>query len=99
MSHTSQDDYIEKSQDTKNTNDDDEYKEDTSNHQDVNERVDDPETSDSLRDDSVIKINKEEEALIKWLMTLNFKLHLIQYVIDIIFFPHKVTISITYCIT
>ena len=41
------------------TNDDDEYKEDTSKYQDSNERVDNPETSDTLRDDSVIKTTKE----------------------------------------
>ena len=59
MSHTSRDDYIEKSKDTKNTNDDDEYKEDTSKLQDHNERVDNPETSDTLRDDSFINKTKE----------------------------------------
>ena len=42
----------------KNTNDDDEYKEDNSNLQDGNEPVDIPETSDTLRDDSVIKTTK-----------------------------------------
>ena len=36
--------------DTKNTNDDEEFKEDTSKHQDGNELVDNPETSDILRD-------------------------------------------------
>ena len=59
MSHTSRDDYIAKSKDTKNTNDDGKYKEDTSNYQDGNERVDNPEASDILRDDSVIKTTKE----------------------------------------
>ena len=34
--------------DTKNANDDDEYKEDTSKHKGGNERVDNPETSDTL---------------------------------------------------
>ena len=42
----------------KNTNDDDEYKEDNSKLQDGNEPVDIPETSDTLRDDSVIKTTK-----------------------------------------
>ena len=70
--------------DTKNTNYDDNYKEDTSKHQDSNECVDNPEPLDTLRDESVIKTTKEEEALIKWLMNMNFKLHVIQYVIGIV---------------
>ena len=37
-----------------------------------------------LRDESVIKTTKEEEALIKRLMTMNFKHHVIKYVIDIV---------------
>ena len=69
--------------DTKNTNDDDKYKNETSKHQDGNECVDNPETSDTLRYDSVIKTTNEEEALVKRLMTMNFKHHTIQYVIDI----------------
>ena len=68
----------------KNTNDDDEYKEDTSKHQDSNERVDNPETSDTLSDESVIKKTKEEEEFIKRFITMNLKLHLIQYVMDIV---------------
>ena len=48
-----------KAKDTKNTNDDDKYKEDTSKHQDGNGRVDNPETSDTLRDESVIKTTIE----------------------------------------
>ena len=44
--------------DTKNTKDDDEYKEDTSIHQYSNERVDNPETSDNLRYENFIKTNK-----------------------------------------
>ena len=36
MSHTSRDDSVEKAKDTKTTNDDDKYKEDTSKHQDGN---------------------------------------------------------------
>ena len=58
-SYTSRDDSIAKEKDTKNSNDDDEYKEDTSKLQDGNERVDSPETSDNFRDDSVIKKTKE----------------------------------------
>ena len=58
MSHTSQDDYIAKAKDTKNNNDDDKYKEDTLKLQDGNERVDKPETLDTLRNDSVINTLK-----------------------------------------
>ena len=58
MSHTSWDDFIAKAKNTKNTNYDEEYKEDTSKHQDGNESVDNPETSDTLRDDSIIRITK-----------------------------------------
>ena len=47
-SHTNQDDYIEKVKDTKNANDDDKYKDDTSKNQYGNERVDNPETSYTL---------------------------------------------------
>ena len=53
-----------------NTNDYDEYKEDNLQHQDGNE--------------SVINKTKEEEALIKRLMSMNFKQNVIQYVIDIV---------------
>ena len=35
--------------DTKNTNDYDKYKEDNSENQDGNERIDNPETSETLR--------------------------------------------------
>ena len=82
--HILQDDYIAKVKGTKNTNDDDKYKEDTSKHQDGNEIVDNPETSDTSRNESVINITKEEAALIKRLMTMNFKHHVIQYVIDMV---------------
>ena len=58
MSHTSRDDCIAKAKDTKNTNDDDKYKVDTSKHQDGNESVDNLETLDTLRDDSIIKTTK-----------------------------------------
>ena len=83
-SHTSQDDYIAKVKDTKNTNDDYEYKEDTSKLQEVNERVDNTETSDNFHDESVIKKTKKEEAFIKRLMTMDFKHRVIKYVIDIV---------------
>ena len=59
MSHTSRDGSIAKAKDTKNTNDADKYREDASKIQDGNERVDNPETSDTLRDDSVINTTKE----------------------------------------
>ena len=53
-SYTGRCDSIAKVKDTKNTNDD----EDSSKHQDGNERVDNPETSDTLRDESVISTTK-----------------------------------------
>ena len=70
--------------DKKNINDDDKYKEGTSKLQDGNERVDNPETSDTLCDESFIRTTKEEESLIKRLMTVNLKYHVIQYVIDMV---------------
>ena len=42
----------------KDTNEDDEYKEDTSKHQDGNEIVDHPETSDTSHNESVITTTK-----------------------------------------
>ena len=57
-SHTTRDDSIEKAKETKNTYDDDEYKENTSKHQDGNERVDNTKTSDTLRDEIFIKATK-----------------------------------------
>ena len=42
----------------KNTNDDDEYKQDTSQHQDGNDHVDNPETIDTSRNESVINTTK-----------------------------------------
>ena len=60
MSHTSRDDSIAKVTYTKNTNDDDEYKEYISRHQDGNERVDNPETLDNLRDESVSRQPKKK---------------------------------------
>ena len=58
MSHTKRDDYIANVKDMKNTNDDDEYKQDTSKHQDGYESVDNPETSDTLRNANVINTTK-----------------------------------------
>ena len=54
----------------RNTNDDDEYKEENSQHQEGNE--------------SVINRTKEEKALIERLMSMNFKQNVIQYMIDIV---------------
>ena len=86
MSHTSWDDSIPKLKDTKNTYYDDKYKDDTSKLQDSNERVDNPETSYTLHDYIVIKTIKEEESLIKRLMTMNFKHHDIPSVVYIVDF-------------
>ena len=83
MSHTSPDDFTGKTNDKTITNNDDEYKEEASKIQDGNESVDDSETSDTLLDDSTIKTTKEEELLIQRLMTMVFKYHVIQSVIDI----------------
>ena len=83
-SHTKRDDYIAKFKDTKNTNDDNKYKEDTSKHQDSNESVDNTKTSDTFNNESVINTIKKEEAWIKRLITMNIKLHVIQYEIDIV---------------
>ena len=49
-----------------------------------NESVDNSETSDNFRDDSIIKTTKKRKSLIQRLMTMNFKHHVIQYVIDIV---------------
>ena len=67
----------------KNTNDDDKYKEETLKLHEGNESVHNSETWNTLRDDSIIKTTKEEEALIQRLMTMNFKYHVILSVIDI----------------
>ena len=83
MSHTSQDNFSEKNHKTI-TNDYDEYKEETQKLQDGNKSVDNYETSDTLRDDNIIKTTKEEEALIQLLMTMNLKYHLIKYLIGIV---------------
>ena len=58
MSHTSQDDFITKTKDTKNINDDDKYKKDTSKHPDSNESVDNLESSDALCNDGIINTTK-----------------------------------------
>ena len=55
---------------TKKTNDDDEYKDESSKHQHGNE--------------SVINKTKEEQVFLKRLMSMNFKQNVIQYVIDIV---------------
>ena len=47
-----------KKQKTKNTNDDDKYKQESSKLQDGNESVDNSETLDNLRDDTIIKTTK-----------------------------------------
>ena len=83
-SYTSWDDFIEKDKYQNNINDDDEYKEETSKHQDGNESVDNAETSDTFRGDSIIKTTKEEEALIQRWITMNFKYHVILSVIYIV---------------
>ena len=85
MSHTSPDDITEKTNDKTITNNDDKYKDEDSKIQEGNESVDDSETLDTLLDDSITKTTKEEEALIQGLMTMNFRFHLIQSVIDIFF--------------
>ena len=54
MSHTSPDTFTEIKNDKNITNNDDEYKEETSKIQEGNESVDNSETSDTLRDDSII---------------------------------------------
>ena len=58
MSHTSPDNFTEETR-KKNTNDDDEHKEETSKVQDGNESVDNHETSYTLHDDIIIKATKE----------------------------------------
>ena len=57
-SHTNRDDSIAKVKYTENTNDDDKNKGENLKHQDGNEHVDNPETLDTLRDESVIKTTK-----------------------------------------
>ena len=59
MSHTSPDDFTETKNDKIITNNDDEYKEETSKIKEGNESVDSFETSDNLRDDSIIKTTKK----------------------------------------
>ena len=58
MSHTSWDYFIEKTKAEINTNYYEEYKEETSKIRYGNESADNSETSDTLRDDSVIKTTK-----------------------------------------
>ena len=59
MLHANPYDFTEKTKYEKSTNDDDKYKEETSKFQDGNESVDNSETSDNLRDDSIINTTKE----------------------------------------
>ena len=84
MSHTSKADFTANKNDKNITNDDEEYKEETSKVIEGNDGVDKSETSGSLHDDSIIKTTKKREALIKRLMTMNFKYHVIHYVINIV---------------
>ena len=49
-----------------------------------NGSVDDYETSDNFCDNSIIKTTRKGELLIQRLMTMNFKCHLIHYVINIV---------------
>ena len=58
MTHTSPDDFTGGKNDKTITNDNDEYKEETQKLQDVNESVDNSETSGTLRDDSIINTTK-----------------------------------------
>ena len=48
-----------------------------------NKSVYNSETSEKLRDDSIIKTTKKIEAFIQRLMTMNFKYHVIYSVINI----------------
>ena len=57
-SYTNPDYSIENLKYMKNTNDDEKYKEDNSKHQDGNESVDNPETSDTSLNENVIKKTK-----------------------------------------
>ena len=70
MSRTNQDDSLKNVKSMKNKNYDDKYKENNSQHQYGNA--------------SVFNKTKEEEALIKRLMYMNFKQNVIQSVIDIV---------------
>ena len=81
MSHTSPYDFTETKNDKKITNNDDKYKEETSKNKEGNESVDNSETSDTLRDDRIIKTTKKREALIQRLRTMNFKYHVIHSVV------------------
>ena len=59
MSHTSPDDFTEKTNDKKIKNNGYEYKEETSKIKEGNEIVDNYETSDTLNDDSIINTKKK----------------------------------------
>ena len=84
MSHTSPDEFTEKTNDKINTKNDDKYKEETSNIQEGNESLDNSETSNTLRDDSIVKTTKEIETFIQRFRTMNFKYHVIHSVIYIV---------------
>ena len=83
MSRTNRDDFIENVKSMKNTNDYDKYKEDTLKYQDGKESVVNPEILNTSCNESVINITKETEALIEGLMSMDFKNHVIKYVINI----------------
>ena len=65
------------------TDQDEEYKEETSKIKESNESVDNSETSDNFRDDSIIKTTKKRKSLIQRLMTMNLKYHVIYSVTNI----------------
>ena len=62
----------------KTTDYDEEYKEETSKMKEDKEIIYNYETSDSLRDDSIIKTTKKRQSLIQQLMTMNFKYHVMK---------------------
>ena len=68
----------------KNTNYHDKYKEDTLQNQYGNESVYNHETLYTSLNESVINTTKEKESLIKRLIYMNFKHHVVQYVIDVV---------------
>ena len=83
MSHTGKNDFTGGGW-QKNTNNDEEYKEETSKIKEGNESVDNSESSDNLLDDSIIKKTQKREALIQRLITMNFKYHVIHSLINIV---------------
>ena len=83
MSHTSKDDFTEKRNDKTNYRSWWIVQGGNIKIKEVNESVDNSETSDNLGDDSIIKTTKNIEALIQRLMTMNFKYHVTHSVINI----------------